>query len=72
MLPSRRPGGHPGPVRGKDGREDGFPAWIEAPNSMNLGLGECFSPILVFLRKQDCPVVVLCQLLWRELAAFLD
>ncbi len=39
MLPSRRPGGPPTPVGGKEGREDGLPAWIKAPNSMNLGLG---------------------------------
>jgi len=44
----------------------------KSPKFDESGAGEWFSPISVLVRKQDCPVVVLCQLLRREFAAFLD
>ena len=44
----------------------------KSPKFDESGAGEWFVPISVLVWKQDCPVIVLCQLLWRELAAVFD
>ena len=39
---------------------------------MSPGLGECFVPVSVLVRKQHSPVVEFSQLLRRKLAAVFD
>ncbi len=45
---------------------------VKSPKFDESGAGEWFVPISVLVRKQDCPVIVFRQLLWRELAAVFD
>ena len=71
MLPSSRPGGYWVGFQDKKAARMDL-RMKKSPKLDESGAGEWFSPISVLVRKQDCPVIVLCQLLRRKLATVLD